>query len=65
MQTLKPAPSAPRPRDVFVMIHLNGIEAVTRALLNNHEIDLRDLEPLVRRSRAMVEAFDRRMEALK
>ncbi len=56
-----PAVPADKPRDVFAMLHLRGLEYITTALRRGEEFDMRDLEPLVRRSRAMVEAFDWRM----
>ena len=59
---MKPAPHAQRPRDVFRIILLDGVERVTYGLRHNHEFDLRDLEPLVNRCRAMVEAYEWRVK---
>lgn len=47
-------------RDVFDMLILNGMEAVTRSLRKGDGHDLTCLRPLANRCRALADAFDAR-----
>lgn len=63
--TRLPASKSDRPRDVFVMLHLSGLERITTALRMGDEFDMRDLTPLVQRSKAMIQAYEWRLEQMK
>lgn len=47
-----------KPRDVFVMLQLNGLERITHALRHGEAFDDRDLMPLAHRCRALADAYD-------
>lgn len=50
-------------KDAFFSLILQPLEYVTKSLRMGDAWDLAELEPFVRRCRALVAAFDARMEA--
>ena len=64
MKTL-PAAKSFKPRDAFNIMVLNPIEQTTRSLMRGDEMELRELEPMVNRMRALVNAFDARKNLAK
>jgi len=64
MNELPPSKSFGRKQAYFSLV-LQPIEYVTKSLRMGDGWDLTELEPFVRRCRALVDAFDARMEAAK
>lgn len=48
-------------RDAFYSLALAPLEYVTKSLMKGDPWDLTELRPFVNRSRALVDAFDKRM----
>lgn len=53
-----------RQRDAFHMLCLLPLELMTKSLRKGDGWDLRDLTPFVQRCKALVAAYDARMEAM-